>query len=198
MTGTFPHLDLSFSDVTVWCWSLSVNLLRPMLELRQHFRRSDRWAKWRTSGRVGEKRLPSADTIEGRELSTAWPIIWSNGGPSVQKQKPRVASHHLLGWLAPVRPTWTEPIKSSIRQAALAARRQASVGNSHTDTHSPICCHWCLFLFMNLFAFCLSLSSFMPPSFWVDMPRTLKAISSSLCCHALSTHVLLLSLKCSH
>lgn len=45
--------------------------------------------KWKTSGWVWEI-VPSADTIEGREISTAWPIIWSNGGPSVRNKSPQL------------------------------------------------------------------------------------------------------------
>ena len=48
-------------------------------------------ADWKSSGWVWEIHcLPSADTIEGREISTAWPIIWSNGGPSVRNKGPRL------------------------------------------------------------------------------------------------------------
>lgn len=35
-------------------------------------------------------RLPSAGSRGGRELSTAWSIIWSNGGPSVGNKSPRL------------------------------------------------------------------------------------------------------------
>lgn len=55
----------------------------------RYIKRNDKQANWKTSGLVWEILcLPSADTIEGRDISTAWPIIWSNGSPSVRNKSP--------------------------------------------------------------------------------------------------------------
>lgn len=115
-----------------------------------YIKRTDGRGEWKTSGRVCEiARPPPADAAEGRALSTAWPIIWSNGGPSVRNKGPCVVLHRLLWWLADVCPTPMESIKSSIRQAALTAWRRASAGNTHSDARSPIYCHGCLFCFFS-------------------------------------------------
>lgn len=55
----------------------------------RYIKRTDGRGEWKTSGRVCEiARPPPADAAEGRALSTAWPIIWSNGGPSVRNKSP--------------------------------------------------------------------------------------------------------------
>lgn len=147
-------------------------------------------ANWKASGWVREILcLLSADTMEGRGISTAWPIIWSNGGPSARDKRPRLfCISSSDDWLTFVPRRWSQ-LKAPSVKPATAAWRRASVGNTHTVAHSPLYCHVCAFL--SLFYFLLSFLSlvsffFSPFSFCHSHhARLLKAISSFLCCHAL-------------
>ena len=77
-----------------------------------------------------------------------------------------------------------ESIKSSIRQAAPAAWRRASVGNTHTFAHSPIYCHWFSFFRFSFFLCSVfSYFQFCSSPCLSHHARLLKAISSFLCRH---------------
>lgn len=132
--------------------------------------------------------LRSADTIEGREISTAWSIIWSNGGPSVRNKSPQLfCISSSDDWPTFVPRRWSQLKAPSVKRLRLPDA-EPQWGKTHGHAHSPIYCHVCPFFpIFILFRFHFLYLSFFP-FLSLSLPaRLLKAISSFLCCHALCT-----------
>lgn len=125
--------------------------------------------------------LAPADSIKGREVSTAWPIICSNGGPSAGNKSPglfcTVSSND---W-----PTFVPRRQSQLKLPSVkpARRSPLSSGGKCTLTFTPQFIVTGAFpppafiRFVLLFSLCLS-----------HRAGPLKAISSSPCSHAQLTH----------
>lgn len=98
-------------------------------------------------------RLPSADTIEGREISTAWPIIWSNGGPSVRNKSPRLfCISSSDDWPTFVPRRWSQLKVPSVKQHSLPDAEPRWGIHTLTLTHQ--------FTVMGVVFFCIYFLSF--------------------------------------
>lgn len=122
--------------------------------------------------------------MEGRVPSAAWPIICSNGGPSVQlhKQKPCIgfccSPFPVIGRRCPTLP---ESIKSSIRQAAVRRLRASDAGPPPLAVTGVCSCEECrvFFYLLSLLSFFSSL--FVAPSQVSKSNFYLTASSHSAC-----------------
>lgn len=140
---------------------------------------------------VSDTRLPSAETVEGREISTAWPIIWSNGGPSVRNKSPRLfCISSSDDWPSFVPRRWSQLKAPSVKRLRLP---DVEPQRETLSSRSLICLFFIFISFPSLFLH-LSFFYFLPLSsiflFSIRLSRharLLKAISSFLCCHALCT-----------
>lgn len=81
--------------------------------------------------------LRSADTIEGREISTAWSIIWSNGGPSVRnKSPPLFCISSSDDWPTFVPRRWSQLKAPSVKRLRLPDAEPQWGKHIHTHTRS--------------------------------------------------------------
>lgn len=112
--------------------------------------------------------LPSADTIEGREISTAWPIIWSNGGPSVRNKSPRLfCISSSDDWPAFVPRRWSQLKAPSVKRLRLPDAKPQWEIHTLSLTHqftvmgvflSVFLYSFLPFFFLSFFSFSLLLS----------------------------------------
>lgn len=107
--------------------------------------------------------LRSADTIEGKEISTAWPIIWSNGGPSVRnKSPPLFCISSSDDWPTFVPRRWSQLKAPSVKRVWLPDAEPQCGKHTHLLTHQFIVV--CLFSNIYLISLALSLLIFLPSS----------------------------------
>ena len=131
-------------------------------------------------------RLPSADTIEGREVSTARPIIWSNGGPSVRNKSPGlfcISSSDDWPTLVPRR--WSQLKAPSVKRRRLPDAEPQRRTHTHTHTHSRSLTNllsWGVFS-LSWFIFFLSVCLSICLSFFSLLRRllSLRRLSKSPC-----------------
>lgn len=106
--------------------------------------------------------LRSADTIEGREISTAWSIIWSNGGPSARnKSPPLFCISSSDDWLTFVPRRWSQLKAPSVKWLGLPDAEPQWGKHTHTLTlqFTVMCVFFPIFIL-----FLLHSCSFLPQS----------------------------------
>lgn len=153
----------------------------------RYIKRNDKQANWKTSGLVWEILcLPSADTIEGRDISTAWPIIWSNGSPSVRNKSPGLfCISSSDDWPTFVPRRWSQLKAPSVKWLRLPDAEPRWEIHTLSLTHQfTVMCVFSLCLFSRYFLLFSLPSPPHPTPRLSHHARLSKAISSFLCCHA--------------
>lgn len=136
-----------------------------------------RW--WEGKKHLDGNEIPTFNrNNRGREISTAWPIIWSNGGPSVRdKSPPLFCISSSDDWRTFVPRRWSQLKAPSVKRLQLPdAEPQWRTHTVSLTLQFTVMC-----VLFSLFILSLSLSL-------CSHTKHLKAISSFLYCHALRTH----------
>ena len=130
---------------------------------------------------------------EGREISTAWPIIWSNGGPSVKNKSPRLfCISSSDDWPAFVPCRWSQLKTPSVKRLRLPDAKP------QWETHTLSLTHQ--FTVMGVFSFFLVFRSFYIRSFLISLQSLslyIFLLLSKSPCQASKSNFILPVLSCS-